>query len=111
MLPSLSIKVFEFEFITLCKDDNRNLVLTPSKEDFSRLIVVCDHLPRLKVICKDKLVFCSVPSDPKDKLHQPALKKALKKKSQKKNQHTKQENNESKVGNVACLIFPPPQQF
>ena len=80
MLPSLSIKVFEFEFITLCKDDNRNLVLTPSKEDFSRLIVVCDHLPRLKVICKDKLVFCSVPSDPKDKLHQPALKKKSKKK-------------------------------
>ena len=80
MLPSLSIKVFEFEFITLCKDDNRNLVLTPSKEDFFRLIVVCDHLPRLKVICKDKLVFCSVPSDTKDKLHQPALKKKSKKK-------------------------------
>ena len=75
MLPSLSIKVFESEFITLCKDGNRNLVLMPSKEDFSRLIVVCEHLPRLKVICKDKLVFCSVPSDPQDKLHQPALKK------------------------------------
>ena len=79
MLPSLSMKVFESEFMTLYKDENRNLVLTPSKEDFSRLRVVCEHLPRLKVICKDKLVFCSVPSDPQDKLHQPALKKKKKK--------------------------------
>ena len=67
------MKVFESEFMTLYKDENRNLVLTPSKEDFSRLTVVCEHLPRLKVICKDKLVFCSVPSDPQDKLHQPAF--------------------------------------